>query len=216
MDPHYLLGSTSTYRAELLARLQLPFTTARPVCDETPLPSEPPDKLASRLAKTKALSLQHEHPNAVIIGSDQVAALGELVIGKPGTFDTARRQLRSMRGKSVVFYTAVSVVDVRSGQILNALDETTATLRDLSNTEIDRYLEIERPLDCAGSFKIEGLVAAANIPAMTSSTMMPKPPEMRLSAVPIGHGLSTSKRRNNTKPSAKNQTDRGTAIMVIR
>jgi len=157
MDSYYLLGSTSTYRAELLSRLQLPFTTARPICDETPQPSEPPNKLASRLAKTKALSLQNEHPNAIIIGSDQVAALDKVVIGKPGTVDTARQQLRSMRGKSVVFYTALSVVDARSGQVLNALDETTATLRDLNNAEIDRYLEIERPLDCAGSFKIEGL-----------------------------------------------------------
>lgn len=157
MDPYYLLGSTSSYRAELLSRLRLPFTTAKPICDETPLPLEPPDKLAGRLAKTKAVSLQNEHPNAIIIGSDQVAAVDEVVIGKPGTLDAARRQLQSMRGKSVVFYTALSVVDGRSGQILDALDETTATLRELSDSEIDRYLELEHPLDCAGSFKIEGL-----------------------------------------------------------
>jgi len=157
MDQYYLLGSTSSYRAELLSRLQLPFSTASPTCCETPLPSEQPGKLASRLAQTKALSLQSEHPNAIIIGSDQVAALGDGVLGKPGTPGKARQQLRVMRGKSVVFYTAVSVIDCRSGQILNAIDETIATLRHLSDAEIDRYVKVESPLDCAGSFKIEKL-----------------------------------------------------------
>ena len=157
MDPYYLLGSTSPYRAELLARLQLPFTTASPKCDETRLPSEAPDKLAIRLAQNKALSLKDEHPNAIIIGSDQVAALGDMVLGKPATFSNARQQLQTMRGKSVVFYTAVSVVDSRSGRVLNEIDKTTATLRDITNTEIDRYLKLERPLDCAGSFMIEKL-----------------------------------------------------------
>ena len=157
MDQYYLLGSTSRYRADLLSRLQLPFTTANPNCDETPLPCEPPDKLAGRLAQSKALSLQGEHPNAIIIGSDQVAALGSAVLGKPGTISKACEQLQAMRGKSVVFYTALSVVDNRSGQILNAMDKTTAMLRDISDAEIDRYLKIERPLDCAGSFMIERL-----------------------------------------------------------
>ncbi len=157
MDPYYLLGSTSPYRAELLARLQLPFSTASPKCDETRLPSEAPDKLASRLAQNKALSLKDEHPNAIIIGSDQVAALDDLVLGKPATFSKARQQLQAMRGKSVVFYTAVSVVDSRSDRVLNAIDKTTATLREISNAEIDRYLKAEHPLDCAGSFMIEKL-----------------------------------------------------------
>jgi len=157
MDQYYLLGSTSKYRAELLARLQLPFITASPKCHETPLPSEQPGELARRLAQTKAISLQSDHPNAIIIGSDQVAALGDVVLGKPGTAAKARQQLQAMRGKSVVFYTAVSVVDCRSGQVLNATDETVATLRDLSDAEIDRYIEIESPLDCAGSFMVEKL-----------------------------------------------------------
>ncbi len=157
MDPHYLLGSTSRYRAELLSRLHLPFTTASPVCDETPLPGEPPDTLANRLAQAKALSLRSEHPNTIIIGSDQVAALDGMLLGKPDTLSNARRQLQSMRGQSVVFYTALGVVDSRSGQVLHAMDVTTAVLRDLSDAEIDRYLTVEQPLDCAGSFMIEGL-----------------------------------------------------------
>jgi len=157
MNPYYLLGSTSPYRAELLSRLQLPFITAKPDCDETPLPSETAKQLAARLAQSKALSLQSAHPNAIIFGSDQVAALGDQVLGKPGTVENARQQLQSMRTHSVVFYTALCVVDCRSGQVLNEMDETVATLRNLSDAEIDRYIRIENPLDCAGSFKIEQL-----------------------------------------------------------
>lgn len=157
MDQNYVLGSTSRYRAELLSRLHLPFATASPKCDETPLPGEQPDKLASRLALAKAQSLQGDYPNAVIIGSDQVAALGNVVLGKPGSLGKARWQLQRMRGHSVVFYTALGVVDSRSGRILNAMDVTTAVLRELSDAEIDRYLRVEQPLDCAGSFMIEGL-----------------------------------------------------------
>ena len=157
MDQYYLLGSTSRYRAELLSRLRLPFSTASPNCDETALASEAPDALARRLAKSKALSLKDAHPHATIIGSDQVAAMGSTVLGKPGTPQKAREQLKAMRGHSVAFYTALSVVDCKSGEQLSAMDETVATLRDLSDAEIDRYIDLESPLDCAGSFMVEKL-----------------------------------------------------------
>lgn len=157
MDQNCLLGSTSPYRAELLSRLQLPFSTASPNCDETPIPSEPPNQRAARLAQTKALSLKNQHPNTIIIGSDQVASLENMVLRKPGTIDNAREQLQSMRGKSVVFYTAVSVHDSRTDKTLSVMDETKATLRELSDEEIDRYITLEQPLDCAGSFMVEKL-----------------------------------------------------------
>jgi len=157
MAPNLLLGSTSRYRAELLARLQIPFRTAKPICDESPYPAEAPDQLASRLAQTKAASLKIDHPNTIIIGSDQVAALGDTTLGKPGTTSAAGTQLRSMCGRSVVFYTALSVVNSASGEVLNAMDTTTAVVRDLTDEEIDRYVATENPLDCAGSFKIEKL-----------------------------------------------------------
>jgi len=157
MDPTYLLGSTSRYRAELFSRLRLPFTTAKPLCDETPLTSEAPRDLAARLAQTKALSLQSAHPNTIIIGSDQVAALGDVGMGKPGNASNARWQLQTMRSHSVVFYTALSVLDSNTGKVLTAMDETVATLRDLSDAEIDRYIKAENPMDCAGSFMVEKL-----------------------------------------------------------
>ncbi|MCL4140681.1 UNVERIFIED_CONTAM: hypothetical protein GTU68_044241, partial [Idotea baltica] len=134
-----VLGSTSKYRAELLSRLHLPFTTTKPVCDEALLPDEAPDQLANRLAQTKAASLRDLYPNGIIIGSDQVAASGSTILGKPGTSAKACEQLRLMRGQSVVFYTALCVLDCASGQTVIALDETTAILRDLSDEEIERY-----------------------------------------------------------------------------
>ncbi len=152
-----VLGSTSKYRAELLSRLHLPFTTTKPVCDESPLPNEAPNLLASRLAQTKAESLKALYPNGIIISSDQVAALGDSVLGKPGTSANACEQLRTMRGLSVVFYTALCVLDCASGQTLNSMDITVVTLRDLSDEEIERYVVLEQPLDCAGSFMVEKL-----------------------------------------------------------
>lgn len=152
-----VLGSTSKYRAELLARLGLPFEAARPDCDETPQQSEKPRDLVLRLAKTKAASLKNDHPQNIIIGSDQVCSLDGQVLGQPGTVERAVEQLRSMRGQSIVFYTGLCVLDAASGERTNTIDETVVVLRDLCDAEIDRYIGAEMPLDCAGSFMVEKL-----------------------------------------------------------
>ena len=152
-----VLGSTSKYRAELLARLGLPFEAARPDCDESPREGEKPRDLALRLAKTKADSLKSTFPNSLIIGSDQVCALGGQLLGKPGTVARAREQLQSMRGQSVTFYTGLSVINAQSGESLDSIDTTVVQLRELTDAEIDRYIAAEMPLDCAGSFMVEKL-----------------------------------------------------------
>jgi len=152
-----VLGSTSKYRAELLTRLGLAFEAARPNCDETPQIDEKPLDLALRLAKTKAHSLTTRYPESIIIGSDQVCALAGQVLGKPGTVENAVQQLRTMQGQSVIFYTALSVLNSKTGETQNAVDQTIATLRNLTEAEIDRYIEAEMPLDCAGSFMVEKL-----------------------------------------------------------
>lgn len=158
-----VLASGSQYRAELLARLNQPFDQFSPDIDESPLESESPQELATRLAenKAKAPSLQAflatlPHP-ACIIASDQVAALGSQLIGKPGTFERASKQLCEMSGKTVAFYTSLHLYKPSTGETYCALDTTTATLRSLSEEEIDRYLKADQPLDCAGSFKVESL-----------------------------------------------------------
>lgn len=152
-----VLGSESKYRAELLARLGLPFDAARPDCDETPLLGENPHDLALRLAKTKAQSLKTDYPDHIIIGSDQVCAVNGQVLGKPGTVERAVQQLRNMRAQAVTFYTGLCVVQAKSGEMQLSVDQTVATLRDLSDAEIDRYINAELPLDCAGSFMVEKL-----------------------------------------------------------
>lgn len=152
-----VLGSTSIYRAELLGRLGLAFEQASPNCDESVQNGEKPVELAQRLAKTKALSLVEQHPNSLIIGSDQVCALEGQVLGKPGTVERAVQQLRSMRGQSVTFATALTVIQASSGESQDYVDLTVATLRDLSDAEIERYIDAEMPLNCAGSFMVEKL-----------------------------------------------------------
>jgi len=152
-----VLGSTSKYRADLLARLGLPFDTVGPDCDETPREGEKPRDLVLRLAKNKAASLKKDHPQSIIIGSDQVCSLKGQVLGKPGTVECAVKQLRTMRGQSIVFYTGLSVLNAASGETRDFIDETVVLLRDLSDAEIDRYISAEMPLDCAGSFMVEKL-----------------------------------------------------------
>ena len=152
-----ILGSTSRYRRELLERLRVPFDVVAPDVDETPLPGEAPAALAVRLAMAKARAVSAAHPDAVVIGSDQVADLDGELIGKPGTHERAVAQLRRMRGRSVVFHTAVAVVCEASGFAGNALVPVTVRLRDVSNAEIERYLRAEQPYDCAGSAKCETL-----------------------------------------------------------
>ena len=152
-----ILGSTSRYRKELLSRLRVPFDTAGPDVDETPLPGEAPATLARRLALAKAREVSRRFPEAVVIGSDQVADLGGEALGKPGTHDRAVAQLRRMRGQTVVFQTAVAVVCTATGFEQLDLAAVKVVFRDLDDQEIERYLRAEEPYDCAGSAKSEGL-----------------------------------------------------------
>ena len=152
-----VLGSTSVYRRELLQRLRLPFTVAAPAVDETPLPGEPPAQLAQRLALAKAHAVATLHPEAVVIGSDQVADLAGQPLGKPGDHARATAQLQRMRGHTVVFHTAVAVVCHASGFVQTDLAPVRVRFRELSDAEIERYLRSEQPYDCAGSAKSEGL-----------------------------------------------------------
>ena len=152
-----ILGSTSIYRRELLARLRLPFDVVAPAVDETPLAHELPRDLANRLALAKARAVAKMHPSAVVIGSDQVADLNGEPLGKPGTHANAVVQLQRMRGKTVVFQTALAVVCVESGFEQLDLAAVRVRFRDLSDAEIEAYLQTETPYDCAGSAKSEGL-----------------------------------------------------------
>ena len=152
-----ILGSTSIYRRELLARLRLPFDVVAPAVDETPFAHELPRDLANRLALAKARAVAKMHPSAVVIGSDQVADLNGEPLGKPGTHANAVVQLQRMRGKTVVFQTALAVVCVESGFEQLDLAAVRVRFRDLSDAEIEAYLQAETPYDCAGSAKSEGL-----------------------------------------------------------
>ena len=152
-----ILGSTSRYRRELLERLKIPFQVASPDVDETPLPQEAPGMLAERLALAKARAVAAQFPQAVVIGSDQVADLNGESLGKPGTHDKAVVQLRLMRGQTVVFQTAVAVVCLETGFEQCSLAAVHVKFRDLTDDEIENYLHIEQPYDCAGSAKSEGL-----------------------------------------------------------
>ena len=152
-----ILGSTSRYRRELLQRLRVPFEVVSPDVDETPLTGEAPQALATRLALAKAKAVAALHPHAVVIGSDQVADLNGEPLGKPGTHERAVLQLQRMRGHTVVFQTAVSVVCQDSGFEQTELAQIKVRFRDLSDTDIEAYLRAEEPYDCAGSAKSEGL-----------------------------------------------------------
>ncbi len=155
--PPLILGSTSRYRRELLARLQLPFEVHAPQVDETPRAGEPPENLARRLALAKARAVAARYPQAVVIGSDQVADLEGEPLGKPGTHERAVEQLRRMRGRTVIFQTALSVVCLARGFEMSDLAAVKVRFRALSDAEIDTYLRREEPYDCAGSAKSEGL-----------------------------------------------------------
>lgn len=152
-----ILGSTSRYRRELLQRLQIPFEVLTPDVDETPLPGEKPSVLAARLALAKAHAVADAAPDAVVIGSDQVADLHGQPLGKPGTHERAVAQLRQMRGQTVIFQTAVAVVCKESGFEQSSLAAVKVTFRDLTDDEIENYLRAEQPYDCAGSAKSERL-----------------------------------------------------------
>jgi len=152
-----ILGSTSAYRRDLLNRLRIPFSVESPHVDETALPGEHPVELARRLALAKAHAVAQRFPDCVVIGSDQVADLEGHALGKPGNHERATLQLRQMRGKTVIFQTALAVVCLDSGFCQQDLAPVKVIFRDLDDTEIENYLRQEQPYDCAGSFKAEGL-----------------------------------------------------------
>lgn len=152
-----ILGSTSPYRRELLERLRIPFDVVAPDVDEVALAGELPHQLACRLALAKACAVAAQFPDCVVIGSDQVADLDGEPLGKPGTHTRAVAQLRQMRGKTVIFQTAIAVVCIDSGFKETDLAQVKVRFRDLTDSEIEAYLQAEKPYDCAGSAKSEGL-----------------------------------------------------------
>jgi septum formation protein len=158
-SPRIILASSSQYRKELLARLRIPFEIIVPDIDETARLEETPEITAGRLAREKAMKIATQIPNALIIGSDQVATLNDEQIGKPGSHANALKQLQKMRGKTVIFHTALCLIDNRSSQADMQIEnvQTFVTFRNLPDAELDHYLKIEQPYDCAGSAKNEGL-----------------------------------------------------------
>ncbi|HTC45268.1 MAG TPA: Maf family nucleotide pyrophosphatase [Steroidobacteraceae bacterium] len=155
--PALILASTSPFRRELLERLGLPFTVEAPDVDEAHLPGEPPTERALRLAAAKAEAVALRHPGAVVIGSDQVAAVGGVVLDKPGTIERAHQQLKHLSGSQAHFHTACALRWHNTGFSVNHLQTVTVTVRDLTPAEIENYVAREQPLNCAGSFKSEGL-----------------------------------------------------------
>lgn len=186
--PPLILASSSTYRKDLLSRLRIPFEVLAPNVDETPLAGEKPELTALRLACTKARAVACVRPGALVIGSDQVATLDGIQIGKPGTHENALQQLQLMRGRSVIFHTALCLYDGRADEDVAAQLEnvqTTVVFRDLPDAELEAYLCIEQPYDCAGSAKNEGLgiaildriestdpTALTGLPLITLCTML--------------------------------------------
>ena len=156
--PQIILASTSPYRRELLARLRLPFATRSPDIVEAAIDGEAPAAMAARLALAKARSIVDR--GALVIGSDQVASLDERVLRKPGSADVAVAQLRAAQGKTVVFHTAVAIIATETGETIEHVDRTMVRFRRLDDAALERYVRLESPLDCAGSFKAEGLGVA--------------------------------------------------------
>lgn len=152
-----LLASSSPYRRELLNRLRLPFVCASPDIDESRQPNESAIDLVTRLAREKAMALAEQFPDHLIIGSDQMAVLGEQILGKPHTFERAFEQLKASSGNSVSFLTGLALFNSRTGQCQVDCVPFTVHLRALDDARITRYLHAEQPYDCAGSFKAEGL-----------------------------------------------------------
>ncbi len=159
--PRLILASSSAYRRDLLARLRLPFEVMLPDIDESPLAGESPETTALRLARQKAQAVARRAPGSVVIGSDQVATLDGEQIGKPGNHANALAQLQKMRGREVVFHTALCLWDDRACALTGGAHvqnvQTVVAFRDLPDAELDAYLRIEQPYDCAGSAKNEGL-----------------------------------------------------------
>jgi septum formation protein len=157
MQMDLVLASTSPYRQQLLKRLRLPFRSVPPQTDETPHPGESPSGLARRLARAKARSVAELYPGAVVIGSDQVAAIDGSVLHKPGSFEIAAEQLRRASGREVHFYTAIALLCIEKQFDQFHVEPFTARFRSLSESQISHYLHQDEPYDCAGSFKVESL-----------------------------------------------------------
>jgi len=188
--PRLILASTSRYRRELLERLRLPFSVVAPQVDERAAPGEAPAALAQRLALAKACAVSMREPQAVVVGSDQVAELDGTALGKPGNHERATQQLRAMRGRAVRFHTAVAVVRDTSAFMQQALVTVTVRFRPLSDGEIERYLRLEQPYDCAGSAKCETLgIALADAIESDDPTALVGLPLIRTSAMLRAAGL---------------------------
>jgi septum formation protein len=187
--PRLILASSSKYRKELLSRLHIPFDVLVPDIDETPLPDETPEKTALRLACEKSFAIVRQVPGTLVIGSDQVATLDGEQLGKPGTHENALKQLQKMRGRKVIFHTALCICDGRHDDPEKTVQaenvQTFVTFRNLPDHELDAYLHIEQPYDCAGSAKNEGLgiaiiekiessdpTALTGLPLIALSTML--------------------------------------------
>ena len=155
--PTLVLASTSPFRRELLSKLRLPFETAAPDIDESPLPDEEPESLVKRLSLEKAQAVAADYPRALIIGSDQVACVDSKVLGKPGSHEKAIEQLKLTSGKTVTFMTGLTLYDAASGNSKTLCEPFLAHLRKLTERQIDNYLQREQPYNCAGSFKSESL-----------------------------------------------------------
>jgi len=194
--PRLILGSSSIYRSELLSRLRIPFETMIPAIDETPRTGEAPEATACRLAHEKAMAIAQQVPGALVIGADQVASLDGRQIGKPGSHDNALRQLQAMRGREVVFHSALCLYDARPQistpkcQVENI--STKVTFRDLPDAELDAYLRIEQPYDCAGSAKNEALgiaiiekIASDDPTALTGLPLIALTSMLRKAGVPF-------------------------------
>lgn len=156
-SPTLVLASGSRYRRELLGRLGLPFTCDSPDIDESARPGEAPPDLALRLAREKALAVIPRHPGTLVIGSDQVADCDGVRLGKPGTTERAIAQLHAASGRRVTFWTGLALANAGTGRIHATLVRCDVDFRNLTDDEIRRYVDLEQPLDCAGSFKSEGL-----------------------------------------------------------
>ena len=157
MTPKLILASTSPYRAELLTKLHQPFKQLAPDCDETPLANESASALVERLARIKAESLAMAHPEAIVIGSDQVADVDGCITGKPGNKESAIQQLQALSGKELVFYTGLAVVYKKRDESRSCVVPTSVVFRTLTKEKIVRYLDADQPYNCAGSFKSESL-----------------------------------------------------------
>ena len=185
-----MLASASPYRKALLERLGIPFTVAVPAIDESPHPDEAPADTAVRLAEAKARAVANAHPDALIVGSDQVADFQGSAIGKPRDAADALEQLRTMRGHTIVFHTGLAVLDARSGRCRRALVDVASTFRQLGDAALQDYLARDQPYDCAGSVRVEALgIALFTRVASDDPTALIGLPLIRLTDILIAEGL---------------------------